>query len=64
MMLPIWAGLYYASQYVQYNGNATKAGLIAQAIGWVSQFYGHGVHEGRAPAVSSFYARYACVENR
>ncbi|CEH13586.1 Predicted membrane protein [Ceraceosorus bombacis] len=53
LLLPIWAGLYFAVQYValDHPADLVKVGSIASAIGWISQFYGHGVHEGRAPAL-------------
>lgn len=54
MLLPFWTALYFAGQYMQFRGIAIQAGLAAEAFGWISQFYGHGVHEGRAPAVSSY----------
>lgn len=31
--------------------DATKIAIGIKAFGWISQFYGHGVHEGRAPAL-------------
>jgi uncharacterized membrane protein YGL010W len=53
-LLPLWAGLYFGAQYLlaEHADVALKYGLYAFAAGWISQFYGHGVHEGRAPAVS------------
>jgi uncharacterized membrane protein YGL010W len=31
--------------------NAVNYAIAVHIIGWVAQFYGHGVHEGRAPAL-------------
>lgn len=28
-----------------------KAALGVHIVSWIAQFYGHGVHEGRAPAL-------------
>lgn len=52
MLAPIWYAIYYGSTVLaRTHPDATKIALGLKAFGWVSQFYGHGVHEGRAPAL-------------
>ena len=52
MLAPIWYGLWYASTFLaRTHPDATKIAIGIKAFGWISQFYGHGVHEGRAPAL-------------
>lgn len=36
--------------WVAAGGSAAVAGGL-HVIGWLAQFYGHGVHEGRSPAL-------------
>lgn len=52
MLAPIWYGLWYGSTLLaRTHPDATKIAIGIKALGWISQFYGHGVHEGRAPAL-------------
>ncbi|PWZ01590.1 DUF962-domain-containing protein [Testicularia cyperi] len=52
MLAPIWYALWYGSTLLaRTHPDALKIALGIKALGWVSQFYGHGVHEGRAPAL-------------
>lgn len=52
MLAPIWYGLWYGSTLLaRTHPDATKIAIGIKAFGWISQFYGHGVHEGRAPAL-------------
>ena len=52
MLAPIWYALYYGSTFLaRTHPDATKIAIGIKALGWISQFYGHGVHEGRAPAL-------------
>jgi len=58
MLAPIWYSIFYASNFiVQNNGvgnlSAMQIGSAANAFGWISQFAGHGIFEGRAPALFS-----------
>lgn len=32
-------------------GESMAAAVALHVVGWIAQFYGHGVHEGRAPAL-------------
>ncbi|WFD29141.1 hypothetical protein MSPP1_000146 [Malassezia sp. CBS 17886] len=52
LFTPLWIAYYYASyalaEHVP-NGRLIAWGFFA--FSWVAQFYGHGVHEGRAPAL-------------
>lgn len=52
LITPLWIG-YYAlalKSSEKLNGNIMPA-LIVFVVSWILQFYGHGVHEGRAPAL-------------
>ncbi|KAJ1029238.1 hypothetical protein NDA18_000625 [Ustilago nuda] len=52
MLAPIWYGLWYGSTFLaRTRPDATKIAIAIKALGWISQFYGHGVHERRAPAL-------------
>ncbi|CDU23064.1 uncharacterized protein SPSC_01694 [Sporisorium scitamineum] len=52
MLAPIWYALWYGSTLLaRTHPDATKIAIGIKALGWISQFYGHGVHEGRAPAL-------------
>lgn len=52
MLAPIWYGLWYGSTFLaRTRPDATKIAIGIKALGWISQFYGHGVHERRAPAL-------------
>ncbi len=44
---------WYASLlWVGSQGDASfTPALVVHVVGWVAQFYGHGAHEGRAPAL-------------
>jgi uncharacterized membrane protein YGL010W len=33
------------------NPNAVKIALVVKAVSWIMQFIGHGVFEGRRPAL-------------
>ena len=48
----VWA-LYagQAAAAAAYGAGAWKPALALHVLSWVAQFYGHGVHEGRAPAL-------------
>ncbi|SNX83570.1 related to DUF962 domain protein [Melanopsichium pennsylvanicum] len=52
LLAPIWYALWYGSTFLaRTHPDVTKIAIGIKAFGWVSQFYGHGVHEGRAPAL-------------
>ncbi|GAK64099.1 DUF962-domain-containing protein [Moesziomyces antarcticus] len=52
LLAPIWYALWYGSTVLaRTHPDATKIAIGIKAFGWISQFYGHGVHEGRAPAL-------------
>ena len=53
LITPLWAG-YYALAWVGAEVLQGRSGplLAVFVLSWLLQFYGHGVHEGRAPAVS------------
>ena len=52
LLAPIWYALWYGATFLaQTHPEATKIAIGIEAFGWISQFYGHGVHEGRAPAL-------------
>lgn len=52
LLAPIWYALWYGSTLLaRTHPDATKIAIGIKAFGWISQFYGHGVHEGRAPAL-------------
>lgn len=52
MLAPLWYGLWYgATLLARTHPDATRIAIAIKALGWISQFYGHGVHEGRAPAL-------------
>lgn len=46
------AGTAFVNQlYSIYGNTAVSYSLLIQAIAWIAQFIGHGVFEGRAPAL-------------
>lgn len=52
LITPLWIAYYLASYYVAFHvEGGVKASAIAFFVSWIMQFYGHGVHEGRAPAL-------------
>mmetsp|Transcript_16636 Transcript_16636/g.46976 ORF Transcript_16636/g.46976 Transcript_16636/m.46976 type:complete len:189 (+) Transcript_16636:182-748(+) len=61
IILEPFAGLLYAPQltamylcanaFYNHNENALAIALAAHIIAWISQFVGHGVFEGRSPAL-------------
>lgn len=53
ILLPIILGwTAYANHLaVAYPSGALKAGIALEVFSWVAQFVGHGVYEGRAPAL-------------
>ncbi len=44
-------GYLFAEYIVVANPNIWKLSLTIHIMGWLAQFYGHGVHEKRAPAL-------------
>ena len=52
LITPLWAG-YYALAWVGAEVLQGRSGplLAVFVLSWLLQFYGHGVHEGRAPAL-------------
>lgn len=52
LITPLWAG-YYALAWAGAEVLQERSGLFLAvfALSWLLQFYGHGVHEGRAPAL-------------
>ena len=48
-------GSYLLAQHIKetLHEQAWAIGLAAHITSWVAQFYGHGVHEGRSPALLS-----------
>jgi len=51
MHLPVAAGtLLSATAYASKPGSLGIAAAV-HVFCWLAQFYGHGVHEGRAPAL-------------
>lgn len=52
MLAPIWYAIWYGSTLLaRTHPEANKIAIGIKALGWIGQFYGHGVHEGRAPAL-------------
>ena len=52
LLAPIWYSLYYYSSLIAAtHPDALKISYFIFGLGWVAQFYGHGVHERRAPAL-------------
>lgn len=52
LITPLWIMYYAAAWYaMQHVEHAAKYAGIVFVISWILQFYGHGVHEGRAPAL-------------
>lgn len=47
-----FAELFLCIKFIAYFGAAAwKPALVIHVLGWIAQFYGHGVHEKRAPAL-------------
>ena len=46
-------GSYFLANHIKdaHSENAFQLSLIVHVTSWVAQFYGHGVHEGRSPAL-------------
>ena len=44
------ATLLTATAYASKSGSFGTAAVI-HIVGWIAQLYGHGVHEGRSPAL-------------
>lgn len=44
-------GSNYAKTLVLYDANVWKPALIVHLLAWITQFYGHAVHEKRSPAL-------------
>ncbi|SJX65676.1 uncharacterized protein SRS1_25002 [Sporisorium reilianum f. sp. reilianum] len=52
MLAPIWYAIWYASTALAtFHPDAGKIAAAIETFGWISQFYGHGVYERRAPAL-------------
>lgn len=52
LITPLWAAYYCAAwALVEYVPDSRKWATYVFFTSWVAQFYGHGVHEGRAPAL-------------
>ncbi|PKI85806.1 hypothetical protein MVES_000630 [Malassezia vespertilionis] len=52
LISPLWTLYYYASwALIEYEPRGAAIALSIFIASWVAQFYGHGVHEGRAPAL-------------
>lgn len=52
LISPLWTAYYYAAwHFVGHHPHAQTIALSVFLASWVAQFYGHGVHEGRAPAL-------------
>lgn len=49
LVLAEFVGAQYWRQSA--GGDAWRSALVAHLVSWVAQFYGHGVHEGRSPAL-------------
>ena len=52
MISPLWTGSYLAATYLAFqvpHGVSIAIGIFF--AGWIAQFWGHGVHERRAPAL-------------
>ncbi|WFD17867.1 hypothetical protein MCAP1_000076 [Malassezia caprae] len=52
LITPLWIG-YYAAAWLtmEHVEHAAKYAGVLFVVSWILQFYGHGVHEGRAPAL-------------
>lgn len=52
-LLAYFGALYLAAQHWRLNAgeNGLTAAIALHVVSWLAQFYGHGVHEGRAPAL-------------
>ena len=52
-MLPLIIGwTAYANHLTStYKYNANAAAIVVEVVAWIAQFIGHGVYEGRAPAL-------------
>ncbi len=49
-----YVGIAYfiaSTWYVKYGGDVWNTALYVHILCWLAQFYGHGVHEGRSPAL-------------
>ncbi|WFD02970.1 hypothetical protein MOBT1_001659 [Malassezia obtusa] len=52
LISPLWAAYYLAAwAFVEHYPHAQLISLAVFIASWIAQFYGHGVHEGRAPAL-------------
>lgn len=52
LISPLWALFYYAAHYLAFEKeDGARIALIGFVASWAAQFYGHGVHEGRSPAL-------------
>lgn len=52
LLSPLWAAYYFVSwALIEYHPKGQQIALGVFLFGWIAQFYGHGVHEGRAPAL-------------
>lgn len=52
LILPLWTAYYYVSwALIAYHPQGQAIALSLFVASWIAQFYGHGVHEGRAPAL-------------
>lgn len=52
LITPLWFAYYRISWYIAHDvEGGFRLALICFTVSWILQFYGHGVHEGRAPAL-------------
>ncbi|KAI3626520.1 hypothetical protein CBS9595_001881 [Malassezia furfur] len=52
LISPLWTAYYCAAWHLaEHHPHAQTIALSVFLASWVAQFYGHGVHEGRAPAL-------------
>ena len=52
LITPVWVFYYFiAFVFVRETPNSLSLSVIVFIASWIAQFYGHGVHEGRAPAL-------------
>lgn len=50
-MLFVYLSLILTNYIKNIYPNSWKIGLFIHIIAWLAQFYGHGVYEGRSPAL-------------
>ncbi|RDL38325.1 Uncharacterized protein BP5553_02665 [Venustampulla echinocandica] len=53
VLLPVIMGWTAYSNHLTsaYGSSANTAGIVVEIVAWIAQFVGHGVYEGRAPAL-------------